>query len=118
MVTRDMVAHGKGWNKLSIPLIDLCNLYGAEVLQIKEKFGGLRFYFTGPEGEGYEYLQALVDAAEAASYHICEECGESGISGYDEETRKPIYKATNKAINGGYWLKTLCDPCREKRHEE
>jgi hypothetical protein len=40
-------------------------------LQVKEKFGGLRFYTSG----GDEYIRALVDEAEELSYSICEECG-------------------------------------------
>jgi len=40
-------------------------------LQVKEKFGGLRFYANG----GDEYTRALIDDAEALSYDICEECG-------------------------------------------
>ena len=40
-------------------------------LQVKEKFGGLRFYTSG----GDEYTRALIDDAEALSYSICEECG-------------------------------------------
>ncbi len=39
--------------------------------QVKEKFGGLRFYTSG----GDEYTHALIDDAEALSYSICEECG-------------------------------------------
>jgi len=40
-------------------------------LQVKEKFGGLRFYTSG----GDEYTRALIDDAEALSYSICEQCG-------------------------------------------
>ncbi len=39
--------------------------------QVKEKFGGLRFYVNG----GDEYTRALIDEAESLSYSICEECG-------------------------------------------
>lgn len=40
-------------------------------LQVKEKFGGLRFYTSG----GDEYTRALIDDAESLSYSICEQCG-------------------------------------------
>lgn len=40
-------------------------------LQVKEKFSGLRFYYSG----GDEYIRGLVDCAEELSYTICEECG-------------------------------------------
>jgi hypothetical protein len=60
--------------------------------QIKEKFGGLRVYFSG----GDEYIEGLVSMAESFSYQICEECGEKG---------KP---------NKGGWISTLCENCRHK----
>jgi hypothetical protein len=60
--------------------------------QIKEKFGGLRIYFTG----GDEYIEGLVSMAESFSYKICEVCGNSG---------KP---------NKDGWITTLCDSCRNE----
>jgi hypothetical protein len=60
--------------------------------QIKEKFGGLRIYFSG----GDEYIEGLVSMAESFSYKICEVCGERG---------KP---------NEGGWISTLCESCRNK----
>jgi hypothetical protein len=42
--------------------------------QIKEKYGGLRLYFSG----GDEYIEGLVSMAEAMSYKICEVCGNKG----------------------------------------
>lgn len=58
--------------------------------QIKEKFGGLRVYYSG----GDDYVRGLVDLAETMSYRICENCGNKGYA--------------NK--NG--WILTLCDSCR------
>jgi hypothetical protein len=40
-------------------------------LQVKEKFAGLRFYYSG----GDDYIQGIVDFAEDLSYSICENCG-------------------------------------------
>jgi hypothetical protein len=60
--------------------------------QIKEKFGGLRLYFSG----GDEYVEGLVSMAEAMSYKTCETCGNKG-----------------KPSEGG-WISTLCDSCRGK----
>lgn len=60
--------------------------------QIKEKFGGLRVYFSG----GDEYVEGLVGMAESFSYKTCEVCGNRG---------KP---------NEGGWITTLCDECRNK----
>jgi hypothetical protein len=42
--------------------------------QIKEKYGGLRVYFSG----GDEYIEGLVSMAEAMSYKICDICGNKG----------------------------------------
>ncbi len=39
--------------------------------QVKEKFGGLRFYYEG----GDKFISALVEQAENLSYDICEDCG-------------------------------------------
>ena len=63
--------------------------------QIKEKFGGLRFYVDGglsPEHQG------MVALAEALSYRICETCGAPG------EPRTNIGR-----------IRTLCDVCHRNR---
>jgi hypothetical protein len=60
--------------------------------QVKEKYGGLRIYFTG----GDDYVDGIVSMAEEYSYKVCEVCGNSG---------KP---------NKGGWITTLCESCREK----
>lgn len=57
------------------------------VLQIKEKFGGLRFYYQGGDAE----VHGMVTMAEAWAGFSCEVCGERG------ERR-----------NSG-WIRTLCD---------
>ena len=59
--------------------------------QVKEKYGGLRLYFSG----GDEYVEGLVSMGEAMSYKVCEVCGNKG---------KP---------NEGGWISTLCDGCRK-----
>ena len=56
------------------------------VEQIKEKFGGLRFYYTG----GDDKIQGMVRMAESWAEHACETCGAPGTSG------------------GKGWIKTLC----------
>jgi len=57
------------------------------VAQIKEKFGGLRFYYDG----GDDYVSGLVDMAERWTEATCEVCGQPG------------------RLRSGSWLKTLCD---------
>jgi predicted DNA-binding antitoxin AbrB/MazE fold protein len=63
-----------------------------QVVQIKEKFGGLRIYYDA-ETEDEDRLRRLEDIvynAEKVSYTVCEICGEAG---------KPNKKS---------WIKTLC----------
>lgn len=57
------------------------------VEQIKEKFGGLRFYYQG----GDDHIGGMVRIAEAWAGASCEECGAPG-------TRR-----------SGGWVRTLCD---------
>jgi hypothetical protein len=44
------------------------------IQQVKEKFGGLRFYYSG----GDERVSGMVSFAEQLSYKICKETGERG----------------------------------------
>ena len=62
--------------------------------QIKEKYGGLRVYFSG----GDDYIEGLVSMAENFSYHVCEVCGQKGNP------------------NKGGWITTLCENCRSKTY--
>lgn len=55
--------------------------------QIKEKFGTLRFYYSG----GNEYTSGIVSMAEAMSGSTCEVCGKPGSTG------------------GKGWIKTACE---------
>jgi len=45
-----------------------------EAVQVKEKYGGMRFYYTG----GDDYIQGAVDIAESLSMRTCETCGNPG----------------------------------------
>ena len=45
-------------------------------IQVKEKFGGLRFYFSG----GDDFIDGVVALAESMSYRTCEVCGAPGTS--------------------------------------
>lgn len=60
-----------------------------EVSQIKEKFGGLRFYVHNLYGD----MDELISAAEEQSMKTCEMCGKPG---------------TRRAKD---WVQTLCDEC-------
>ena len=60
-----------------------------KVVQVKEKFGTLRFYIEGGSKEIYD----LIDKAETKSETTCEYCGAEGRS------------------RGYSWAITLCDNC-------
>ena len=80
-----------GWKKLYEPLVKATEASGGKVLQIKEKFGALRFYTQGNP----EWLKDLITQIEFFSEHVCEYCGKPG-----------------KLRNDRLWLKTLCEECK------
>lgn len=94
------ISVGDGWMPLIIELdkklAELVPDYRIE--QVKEKFGGLRYYTDVPYDSE---ANKLIDQAEADSYRICENCGKPG-----EQTN-----------SGGYWTKTLCPDCDSERSE-
>jgi len=93
------VYFGDGW----MPIVEtLCGLLSSEqttikVVQIKEKFGVLRFYV---DGKTNPWQTGAIAMAEAMSYKICERCSKPG-------TRR-----------GEGWVKTLCDDCDADRYPE
>lgn len=54
--------------------VDSAEYTQVRIKQVKEKFGSLRFYYSG----GDRYIRGLVDLAEMMSSTICEVCGEKG----------------------------------------
>jgi hypothetical protein len=105
------IAVGKGWFDL---LNQACRLIQSHLdwkkdcpqvvaEQVKEKFGGLRFYVSG----GDDYTQGVIAMAEQMSGMLCEDCGAPGETG------------------GRGWISTLCpthraerDAARKKADEE
>ena len=79
-----------GW----LPLIrELCEKlkeagFNGNVVQVKEKFRGLRYSADGTTEEQDKIIREYT----SKSYTICEVCGEVG-----------------EGRNLGYWIKTLCD---------
>ena len=65
---------GLGWHPLITTLVEDLEKLGwdGQVCQVKEKFGGLRFYI----GVEYDEIQLRITEAETQSYKICEICGE------------------------------------------
>jgi len=57
-----------------------------EIAQIKEKFGGLRFYFNPTDMNQYSKLNSIVMAIEEKSLETCEECGEPGYRRRQHDT--------------------------------
>ena len=62
-------------------------------VQVKEKFGGLRFYVSNCD----DYVRGAVAVAESLSFRVCESCGDRGIR------------------RGGGWIRTLCDSCYSQK---
>jgi hypothetical protein len=65
-----------------------------EVLQVKQKFGGLRFYVSHNNGA----IDSEIERAHLESLGTCENCGRRGLL---------------RNING--WLITLCEGCVQTR---
>jgi hypothetical protein len=71
-------------------------------MQVKEKFGTLRFYMTHyPKGEAEEWFAAIREAEEKSG-KTCEICGKPGELG-------------NRS---SYWISTECQECRETNAAE
>jgi hypothetical protein len=87
---------GDGWYNIIDELSAKLEPFGIVAAQVKEKFGGLRFYIEATPAEHFEEVHKLIQEAEVKSFETCEECGKPG------ERR------------GGGWIKTLCDECDKK----
>ena len=61
--------------------------------QVKEKFGTLRFYYTGGDDE----ISGMVRMAESMSGVTCEEC------------------SAPAKTHGPGWIRTICEPCEQAR---
>jgi len=86
---------GEGWYQIIHDLLAelLETDWDKDIHQVKEKFGGLRFYIGGASDEVHEIIRKY----EGLSYETCEDCGEKG------ELRRDL----------GWW-RTLC----EKHYKE
>lgn len=89
---------GDGWYDLLDALSNRLVLLevDVEVVQVKEKFGGLRFYHNGISADDERRIyqaSGAIQMAEEMSFKICEDCGNSG------------------EIRTTGWYRTLCDDC-------
>jgi len=71
------------------------NIEQVTATQVKEKFGILRFYYTG----GDKCIDGMVALAESMSSNICENCGSTENIGKTKS-----------------WIKTLCKTCADKEN--
>jgi hypothetical protein len=62
------------------------------VAQVKEKFGGLRFYVNWANDD----IDKVIREYEDGSLQVCEFCGNIG------------------KVRNGSWIKTRCDACQQK----
>jgi len=63
--------------------------------QVKEKFGGLRFYVDNSD----DYIRGAISVAESMSHRTCEDCGNKGHR------------------RAGGWVRTLCDDCNKSSQD-
>jgi hypothetical protein len=90
-----------GWGRLITDLTErISDVVGGpegapdlRVIQVKEKFGGLRYYMHGVPKEHWDAVYDLVRRAGELSFHTCERCGRPG------------------RMRQGGWVRTLCGPC-------
>jgi hypothetical protein len=101
---------GAGWlniiDNLATSIEKLCpdDVASIEVIQVKEKFGGLRFYYgfaktSNIDQETKNQIEQLVKKAEDRCLNTCEACGEPG------QLRK------------GNWLRVLCDTHHQQQQD-
>lgn len=98
---------GEGWDELIKPLIECVERHNEnaleenkiEIVQIKEKFGGLRFY---THGKKLDELENLLEAAENEAIHTCEICGSK----------------TDIGQTADGWITTCCRKCVQNMANE
>ena len=96
-------ACGEGWRPLIAELHSRLQALSPDytLSQVKEKFGGLRYYASPADGDEQTAtaFSELIRAAEAMSLQTCERCGQPG-------------RLSRRGKQSG-WYKTLCPRCAE-----
>ena len=64
-----------------------------QIFQIKEKFGGLRYYYDASRSHAIPEIDKIIKTAEVVASVVCQNCGELGAS---------------LTVNNG-WYATLCE---------
>lgn len=91
---------GAGWDSIVIDCFEkvktinetIASEYPVQVVQIKEKFGGLRFYLNLYPEE----IIKFIEERERESFRVCEDCG----------SNDPLVRRRGKS-----WIRTLCVKC-------
>lgn len=86
------IDHINKWHEKD-PITNPDSVHQLTCMQIKEKFGGLRFYTNG----GDDYCKGIISFVENMSYNICESCGSNQNIGYTKG-----------------WISTVCSECKTK----
>ena len=86
-----------GWNALLLELDRSISTLAPDYMisQVKQKFGGLRFYIFEVPRECADEVYALIRVAEEESIRTCELCGDPGELG----------------SNSRAWLSVRCSDC-------
>ena len=86
---------GEGWFPIIKSMIEELIEIGWDkrTTQVKEKFGGLRFYMDNAD----DYVYGILSMAESLSFRTCETCGAPGKTG------------------GVGWLTTRCETCNTRQ---
>jgi len=87
---------GDGWYDLIDKLSQVLEPLGVVAVQVKQKFGGLRFYTNGASELDSDAVRTAIRMAEEQAIHTCELCGEPG------------------ELRGDGWLIVRCDKCYEE----
>jgi len=74
--------------ELATKIAEIDHKHETRISQVKEKFGGLRFYINHGTNEIFD----LIHEYENKSYTVCEVCGKAG-----------------KCRNDIGWIRTLCE---------
>lgn len=90
---------GPGWRPLVADMARQIAAVSPEAQSycLKEKFGGLRCYFTAPDKD-HAVVRAIVDEFEAISLTKCDVCGWPG-----------------SMVNDGRWMRVRCAKHRDSR---
>lgn len=96
-----IIQHHVDWKRKVEPFASMSDeefdeIHQPVAAQVKEKFGGLRFYVDNAD----DYTSGVIALAESMSYRTCEDCGAPGKQ------------------KGRGWIRTLCDTCNSRYPNE